>query len=58
MLKDKMGKKGVRNVLHNQSEVVTPFWQYKRYPVHKLIHRLGLDDYDVPAPVEDSFYDY
>ena len=36
MLKGEMGKKGVRNALHNQPEAAAPFRQYKRYPVHKL----------------------
>ena len=58
MLKGEMGKKGVRNALHNQPEAAAPFRQYKRYPVHKLIHQLGLDGYDVPAPMEDSSHDY
>ncbi len=58
MLKGEMGKKGVRNALHNQPEAAAPFRQYKRYPVHKLIHQLGLDGYDVPAPMEDSSCDY
>ena len=42
----------------NQPEAAAPFRQYKRYPVHKLIHQLGLDGYDVPAPMEDSSCDY
>lgn len=31
MLKGEMGKKGVRNALHNQPEAAAPFRQYKRY---------------------------
>jgi Na+-translocating ferredoxin:NAD+ oxidoreductase RnfC subunit len=54
MLKGEMGKKGVRNGLHEQPEQAAPFRQFKRYPVHKLIQQLGLTAYDVPAPMEDT----
>lgn len=53
-----IGKKGIRNALHDQPETAAPFRKYKRYPVHKLIHQLGLDAYDVPAPMEDNSCDY
>lgn len=53
MLKGQMGKNGVRNSLHEQPEQAAPFRQFKRYPVHKLIHQLGLSAYDVPAPMEE-----
>lgn len=53
MFKGEMGKKGVRNSLHDQPEKAAPFRDFKRYPTHKLIHQLGLTAYDVPAPMED-----
>ena len=53
MLKGEMGKKGVRNSLHEQPQQAAPFRQFKRYPVHKLIQQLGLSAYDVPAPMEE-----
>lgn len=58
MLKGELGKKGVRNTLHDQPGATAPFRPYKRYPVHKLIHQLGLAAYDVPAPLEDRACDY
>lgn len=54
MLKGEMGKKGVRNSLHQQPQEAAPFRQFKRYPVHKLIQQLGLTAYDVPAPLEET----
>ena len=53
MLKGEMGKKGVRNSLHEQPQQAAPFRSFKRYPVHKLIQQLGLSAYDVPAPMEE-----
>ena len=54
MLKGEMGKKGVRNSLHEQPQQAAPFRDFKRYPVHKLIQQLGLSAYDVPAPLEET----
>lgn len=54
MLKDEMGKNGVRNSLHEQPRQADPFRDHKRYPVGKLIRQLGLSDYDVPAPMEET----
>lgn len=52
MMKQELGAKGIKNSLHNQPEKADPFRGYKRYPVHKLVHQLGLSSYDVPAPME------
>ena len=39
--------------MNNKPEHGAPFREYKRYPVHKLIHQLGLAAYDVDAPMEE-----
>lgn len=58
MLKAEMGKKGIRNALHNKPEKAARFREYKRYPVHKLINQLGLSSYDVPAPMTEHSMTY
>lgn len=57
-LKSVLGKQGIRNTLNAKPETAAPFRAYKRYPVHKLIHQLGLSQYDVPAPLEEGAYDF
>lgn len=52
-LKDILGKNGIRNTLGAKPERPVPFREAKRYPVHKLITQLGLEDYDWPAPLDD-----
>ncbi len=53
-LKGILGEQGIRNSLNNKPEHGAPFREYKRYPVHKLIHQLGLSAYDVDAPMEEG----
>lgn len=53
-LKGELGKRGIRNSLHNQPKKAAPFREYKHYPVHKLIGQLGLRKYDVPAPMTEE----
>lgn len=53
-LKGILGKQGIRNSLNNKPEHAAPFREFKRYPVHKLIHQLGLDSYDVDAPMDGN----
>jgi Na+-translocating ferredoxin:NAD+ oxidoreductase RnfC subunit len=55
-LKGILGKNGMRNTLKNAPEAPAPFRELKRYPVHKLIHQLDLDAYDVPAPLDETVY--
>jgi biotin carboxyl carrier protein len=55
-LKGILGKNGIRNNLKNAPEAPHPFRELKRYPVHKLIHQLDLDVYDVPAPLDETPY--
>lgn len=49
-----LGEQGIRNSLNNKPEHGAPFRELKRYPVHKLIHQLGLAAYDVDAPMEEA----
>lgn len=53
-LKNILGSQGIRNNLHNKPEQGAPFRELKRYPVHKLIHQLGIAAYDVEAPMDES----
>lgn len=53
-LKGILGGQGIKNSLNNQPEHGAPFREYKRYPVHKLIHQLGLAAYDVDAPMDEA----
>ena len=41
-LKGIMAKQGIKSTLHNQPESVHPMREYKRFPIKKLIARLGL----------------
>ncbi len=53
-LKNILGSQGIRNSLNSKPEQGAPFREYKRFPVHKLIHQLGLAAYDVDAPLEET----
>lgn len=53
-MKNILAGKGIRNSLNNKPEHAAPFRDYKRYPVHKLIHQLGLSAYDVDALMDET----
>jgi len=53
-LKSKMGAAGVKNPYHSQPERAAPFREYRKFPVKRLIQRLGLGKYDVSAPLDES----
>lgn len=53
-LKEELMKNGVKNPLHHQPEAADPFRTYKRFPTNKLIRLLGLSEYDVPAPLDET----
>lgn len=55
MLKTELGKKGIRAV---PEEDITPdpFIVQKRVPVKRLIARMGLTAFDVPAPYREGLY--
>lgn len=52
-LKGVLSRQGIRNELNHKPSEAAPFREYKRYPVHKLIHQLGISAYDVDAPLEE-----
>lgn len=52
LLKDTMKENGIKNSCNNQPEKAHPFRDLKRYPVNKLIRKLGLMEYDKNAPIE------
>lgn len=58
ILKDKMAQAGVKNELNMQPETVNKFRDFKRFPVTRLIARLGLTAYDKPAPLEEKEYSF
>ncbi len=53
-MKNILAGQGIRNGLHDQPEHAAPYREYKRYPVRKLIHQLGLAAYDVDAPMDET----
>lgn len=53
-LKGKMTAAGVKNPYHDQPERAAPFREYRKFPVKRLIQRLGLGKYDVSAPLDES----
>lgn len=57
-IKAELSKNNIRNP-HNKSDLkADEFRQFKRYPVGKLIMRLGIDKYDVEAPLIDKEYNF
>ena len=52
-LKKTMSANGIKNSCNNAPKSAHPFREYKRYPVSKLIYKLGLNSYDVKAPISD-----
>jgi len=56
LLKQKLKDAGVQNSNKRSMENVHPFYRYREYPVKKLVSRLGLSKYDVPAPIHKSVF--
>ncbi len=54
LLKAQLKEAGVKNSNTNQNPEANPFYEYREFPVSKLVYRLGLDRYDVPAPITDE----
>lgn len=57
-LKAALSGNGIKNPHHNAPESAIPFADTHRFNVGRLIKRLGLSAYDVPAPVEESPVQY
>ncbi len=53
LLKVNMSKNGIKNNLQNTPDKVHPFREYKKYPVKRLISKLGLYKYDIEAPLTE-----
>jgi Na+-translocating ferredoxin:NAD+ oxidoreductase RnfC subunit len=49
-LKRQLGKAGIRNSHHAKPEKVNKMREMRRIPTKRLVYRLGLAQYDVPAP--------
>ncbi|MGI6108628.1 MAG: 4Fe-4S dicluster domain-containing protein [Eubacteriaceae bacterium] len=57
-LKRQMSAAGIKNPHHNSDVHAIRFADTHRFDVHRLIRRLGLDQYDVPAPLVPEKLDY
>jgi Na+-translocating ferredoxin:NAD+ oxidoreductase RnfC subunit len=58
-LKEKLSRAGIKNPNNRQSLKINDFRDYRKFPVKKLIARLGLEAYNVDAPlVEDVDQDF
>lgn len=53
-LKSKLAAAGIKNPYHGQPEKPFPFREYRKFPVKRLIQRLGLEQYNVNAPLDES----
>ncbi|MGV8907137.1 MAG: 4Fe-4S dicluster domain-containing protein [Acetobacterium sp.] len=51
MLKRELGSNGIKNPHHKTPTEVERFRAIKQFDVYRLIARLGLTDYDLPAPM-------
>ena len=56
-IKRDLVKAGLKNPYHRQTEA-DPYRDYRRVPMTRLINRLGLVKYDVPAPLTDVSTQY
>lgn len=53
-LKGSLREKGIKNSNNNKPENAHPFREYKKFPVPKLVSMIGLKEYDLKAPYDDS----
>lgn len=53
-MKNILAGQGIRSSLNGKPDRAAPYRDLKRYPVHKLIHQLGLSAYDVAAPLDEA----
>lgn len=56
-IKRDLVKEGLKNPYHRQTEA-DPYRDYRRVPMTRLISRLGLTKYDVPAPLTPLSADF
>lgn len=57
VMKGRLAQAGVRNELNAQPETVSPFRQFRRFPIGRLISRLGLKKYNLSAPMSAEHVD-
>ncbi len=50
-IKSQLGEKGIKNDNSRKPIDTNPFRDYRRFPVKKLVARLGIEKYDVDAPL-------
>lgn len=55
-LKRQLSKAGIRNPHHAVPAAVSGVREYRRIPTKRLLYRLGLDRYDVKAPLESPVF--
>ncbi|MFL7837454.1 MAG: hypothetical protein ACK2U0_18030 [Candidatus Promineifilaceae bacterium] len=56
-IKRDLVKAGLKNPYHCQTEA-SPYREYRRVPIPRLINRLGLAKYDLPAPLTEVTADF
>jgi Na+-translocating ferredoxin:NAD+ oxidoreductase RnfC subunit len=54
LLKSQMGQRGIKNDNNRKPIEANPFREYRKFPVKKLVARLGLEKYDVEAPLKEE----
>ncbi len=52
-IKNNLREKGIKNPHNNSPEEGHPSRKYRKYPISKLISKIGLSKYDVLAPIEE-----
>lgn len=52
-LKLKLSSSGIKNTNNRRPDQVSQFREYRKFPVKKLIGRLGLEKYNVMAPLQN-----
>ncbi len=57
-LKTTLREKGVKNTHNNLPKETHPSRKYRKYPIKKLISKVGLTKYDLDAPLEVKEYDF
>ncbi len=53
-LKEKLNRAGIKNPNNRQSLKINEFRDFRKFPVKKLIARLGLEAYNVDAPLAED----
>lgn len=54
LLKKQLQAAGITNRNKNENPQAHPYYAHRGFPVKKLIYRLGLGKYDLPAPIMDD----